>query len=301
MTQPFHVAAALWGMSRPMQLLAVFLVYSLGTLVAKVQTTLFDPIFYVDGLIVLLLVAASIHYANEYADHETDALTTPTPFSGGSGVLARGIVSRRLALQAAWVTLLSGIVAAAIYVALGYMHMTALLILAAGAFGGWMYSLPPLQLAWRGFGEADNAFLGGMLLPLYGYTVQTGYVDHVVICAFVPFMLLVFLNLLATTWPDRRADATVGKYTLATQMAAYRLRWLYGVVALFALLFLLSIAAQILPVEVVLGSFAVSPFVAWGMWTYTRSENPLASVSAMVALLLLQLGGWGWVCAGVVV
>ena len=293
--QAFYIIHALWGMSRPLQLLAVFLVYTLGTLVANAQGTLINPIAFSSGLIVLLLVAASIHYANEYADYETDALTTRTPFSGGSGALVWGHVPRRLALQAAWVMLASGIIIALFYFNMGALPLVAFIILILGAFGGWMYSLPPLQLAWCGWGELDNAFLGGMLLPLYGYAVQTGMITQVVILSFLPFMLLVFLNLLATTWPDRRADAQVGKFTLATRWPIPRLRILYGVVAVGALIILILCLNKSIPLEVVIGSLVVIPLVGWSAISYTRIENPQSSVMSMVVLLLLQIATWSWV------
>jgi 1,4-dihydroxy-2-naphthoate octaprenyltransferase len=56
----------------------------------------------------MIVVSISVHYANEYADHKTDALTERTKFSGGSGILPRGLVPRDLAFRAAWVTLALG-------------------------------------------------------------------------------------------------------------------------------------------------------------------------------------------------
>jgi 1,4-dihydroxy-2-naphthoate octaprenyltransferase len=41
------------------------------------------------GALALLSAAMAVHYANEYADAETDALTVRTPSSGGSGALER--------------------------------------------------------------------------------------------------------------------------------------------------------------------------------------------------------------------
>jgi len=93
---------------------------------------------------------------------------------------------------------------------LGLLTPVPLVVLFAGAFLGWMYSLPPLALAWRGWGELDNALLGGVALPLYAYLVQSGELDRWVILIFIPFSMLVFINLLATTWTDRDADRSVG-------------------------------------------------------------------------------------------
>jgi 1,4-dihydroxy-2-naphthoate octaprenyltransferase len=114
---------------------------------------------YLGGLAALLLVAASIHYANEYADHETDALTDRTPFSGGGGALVELPVPRRLARDAAAVTLVAG-VGLAVACLLHGQTVLGIGVLLLGAVRGWQYSFPPLRLAWNGVGEVDNALLG---------------------------------------------------------------------------------------------------------------------------------------------
>ncbi|GAB4512955.1 MAG: hypothetical protein OHK0046_13210 [Anaerolineae bacterium] len=284
---------ALWGMARPFIMLSVILVYVLGALVAWSMTALFDSLAFGWGLAILLLVSLSIHYVNEYADAETDALTQPTPFSGGSGVLARGTVPRALALQAGWITLVLGLALAVAGSGAGVVPWASVPVLLLGALGGWMYSMPPLKLAWGGWGELDNAVLGGLLLPMYGYTVQTGRFDWGVALGFLPFTLLVFLNLLATTWPDRGADAQVGKYTLAARWSVSRLRGLYLLVALAALLMLVGLSANgVLPMQVIVASLLVVPFVVWAALRYTRVENPQASVMSMVVFILSQMAAW---------
>lgn len=279
---------ALFAMSRPLQLVAVTLVYLMGTAISG----------YVDssrllwGFLALLPVSASIHYANEYADHETDALTTPTPFSGGSGALPRTGLDRHWALGAAWLSLAVGMGVAVIGWALDEMPLAGMGILIFGAFFGWMYSLPPFQLAWRGWGEVVNAMLGGIALPVYGFAVHTGRVDPHVIAASFPFGVLVFLNLLATQWPDRLADAQVGKYTLATRWSPRRLRLAYHIGVLIAFLTLILLTGSVIPSLVAYSSFLVMPLVIWGGLSYTRTESPLPSVAAMVLLLIIQLMTW---------
>lgn len=94
---------ALWRMARPLLLLVVIPIYMIGCLIARsfgYPLTLASLLW---GLAALLPVLLATHYANEYADVETDALTRRTPFSGGSGVLPEGGAPRTLALSAAWI------------------------------------------------------------------------------------------------------------------------------------------------------------------------------------------------------
>jgi 1,4-dihydroxy-2-naphthoate octaprenyltransferase len=286
-------ALALWAMARPMILLSVILVYIAGNLIARALGFPLAWQSFAWGLVVLLLMSVSIHDTNEFADYETDALTRPTAFSGGSGALPKGDVPRIVALQAAWVTLVLGLVIAIVGLVVGTMSLAAVLVLVIGAVGGWMYSLPPLALAWRGWGELDNAVLGGIVLPLYGYTVQTGRIDLVVILGCLPFAAFVFVNLLATTWADREADAQVGKFTLATRLSVPRLRLIYAVVVLIGYGMLPALlAGQILPGLVVLSSLPIIPMVIWAALRYTRIHSPHPTVMAMIAMLLVQMAAW---------
>ncbi|MFP4321442.1 MAG: prenyltransferase [Anaerolineales bacterium] len=283
---------ALWGMARPVIMLSVFLVYIAGLLIARAAGYSLDaePIGW--GFVALLLVSLSIHYTNEYADYETDALTRPTLYSGGSGVLPAGDVPRRVALYAAWGTLLPGLAVGIVAWALGILSAGSVALLAVGAFFGWMYSLPPLKLAWQGWGEFDNAVLGGVFLHLYGYSVLAEDISPGIALAVVPFTMLTFNNLLATTWADREADAQVGKFTLATRYTPQTLRRLYAGVALAAYGLSLALGGWLLPWSVVLGGFLALPVLAWGWRTYTRWHSPYPTSNAMVVFLFGQMLGW---------
>jgi 1,4-dihydroxy-2-naphthoate octaprenyltransferase len=285
-------ALGLFLMSRPGQVVLIAMVYLFGALVAIAHGTGFHPEPFWLGLLALVLVSMSVHYSNEHADHQTDALTTRTLFSGGSGVIAEMGIPRPIALLAAWITLILGGGVSLMGVIIGWLSFESFLILGLGAVFGWMYSLPPLQLAWRGWGELDNALLGGVLLPLYGYVILAGRVTWEILLVFLPFAGLVFLNLLATTWPDRRADGCVGKETLATRWPASRLRKLYLIVFLGSLLLLLTFHGWLLPSVVVWSSLTVIPLAAWGWITYARIRNPFPTVAAMLLMLAAQMLAW---------
>jgi len=282
---------ACWKMSRPAQLPLVLVVYALGAKIALSSGASLDIAGLATGGVALLAVAASVHYANEYADHATDALTDRTPFSGGSGALARTGLPRSLALRAGIVALVVGSVVALVGIVLGVLPRPAVALLAVIAWFGWQYSVGPLRLAWRGWGELDNDALGGLVLPAYGAAVLDGPVWRTLL-ACVPLFLLVFANLLATQWPDRRADAAVGKRTLVTRWSPRRLRLLYvGSVGL-AFGSLPVLAGGALPVVVAAASVAVLPVSVWGAMGYTQRRVPFPSVAAMVALVVVQLLAW---------
>jgi 1,4-dihydroxy-2-naphthoate octaprenyltransferase len=291
------VARALVEMSRPEQLLLMAVVYATGVALAVARGAAFDPAGASLGFLVYLPVAASVHYANEYADRGTDLLTDRTPFSGGSGALARTRLDPRVALWAAVAALGVGGAASLSAYAAGRLSGAALALLAAVAVLGWGYSLPPLALAWHGLGEVDNALLGGVLLPSYGVAVA-GALSPDVPLAFVPFGFVVFVNLLATTWPDRGADAAVGKRTLATRFEPRTLRRLYlaGVAGAVASVALAPAAVLPPPVRLAVGASLLP--LAWGFRAYTRRRSALPTVATMVATAASQLVAWCAVAAG---
>ncbi|WP_336328344.1 prenyltransferase [Halovenus sp. HT40] len=287
------LARVIFETSRPSQLVLVLGVYAFGAKIALASGATLSVPALLSGAVVLLPLAASIHYANEYADYETDAMTDRTPFSGGSGALHRTGLPRTVPLAAGAVSLAAGIVLTAALAFVGLLPVRAVAILAVSVAFGWQYSVGPLKLAWRGLGELDNAVLGGLALPVYAAAVLDGPLGFVALAS-VPFFLLVLLNLFATQWPDREADERAGKRTLAVQWPKRRLRYTYVGIAVLAALSLLILAVDLLPAVVVGASLPVTPLVVWGASGYTERTVPWPTVTAMVALLALQAGAWCW-------
>ena len=287
-------ASALWAMARPSHLALILLIAAAGALSAVAMGATVDPASIGVAAAVLVLIAASVHYVNEWADHESDAITVRTPFSGGSGALAVTGLSPRLAMEAAVVTAVLGGSIAVVAAATGVLSPPSAVLLSVGGVIGWAYSVPPVALARRGLGELDNALAGGLVLPLFGYAVAADTVTPAIALAFLPFAMLDFANLLATTWPDRRADATTGKHTLATRWPVARLRAVHGLASGLSVALLIGLAlSEVVPTPVSAAALATSPLIAWGAVRYTRQESPAPTVAAMVAMALALLLGWG--------
>jgi len=296
---------ALWAAARPSQVLLVALVYGLGVGIATngpplsggrwrgVEATAPSLLA---GLAALVPVTVAIHYANEYADAETDARTTRTPFSGGSGALERTGLPRRFLGRATVGALLASALAVGGLLTVG--DTTPVTVLTVILVVGLAYSLPPIALIRRGVGELVNAVLGGVLLPLYGVSVVAG-VRPAAALVTLPFALLVGCNLCATHWPDREADATVGKRTLAVRLSPRVLRRLYVALAVTAGLTVAALwLATLLPTSVALSHLAAGPFLVWGGYTLTRQRSPFPSVAAMVVTAVTTTVAWWWLGVG---
>lgn len=301
----------LWAASRPSQLALIALLYVLGVGMSTVGPPFVagDPT--ANGLAdvlaahrstriaaggaVLLLVAAAVHYANEYADADTDALTDRTLFSGGSGALeVTGLP--RAALRTPLVVACGVAISATLLgYATGALSLAAVTVLFVVLVAGLAYSLPPLALVRRSVGEPVNMVLGGLLVPVYGVVVVATPTPETV-AAVVPFTLVVGCNLLAVHWPDRRADAAVGKRTLAVRWAPGRIRNAYAVLAVLAAVSALALwRTAVLPLGVALAHLAAAPFLGWGWTSLTRRRSPLPAVTAMVVLAAATTAAWWWV------
>ncbi|MCK5314941.1 MAG: prenyltransferase [Anaerolineales bacterium] len=277
-------------MARPNQILLIALVFSWGILMALVRGSSWSSFSYLIGLGAAILISVSIHFVNEYADYETDKLTVRTLYSGGSGALQDSGLDKNLAFRGAIPPVVLGFTIAVLGLIYGHLPNQALYILGLAAFFGWGYSLQPLKLAWRGWGELDNALLGAWLLPIYGYTVINHRVDSFIMAAAAPFAMLAFVNLLATHWADRQADQSVGKFTLVTKLPVPRLRFLYLLTMLSAYTWIYLHSQY--PFLAKLSSFLVIPVSLWGFVRFTKQHNPAPSVFAMVAFLLVQIISW---------
>jgi 1,4-dihydroxy-2-naphthoate octaprenyltransferase len=301
---------ALWAASRPSQLALIGLLYVLGvgmtttgapvvagtatvtTLEAAVAPEFSTRV--VVGLVALLPVAVTIHYANEYADVDTDALTERTAFSGGSGALVETGLAPSFLRTATVITSLVAVGVAVIGFLAGALPLDAAGLLLVIFVAGLAYSLPPVELVRRGVGEPVNMLLGGLLLPVYGVAVVANPTIYAAL-GVVPFTLLVGCNLLAVHWPDRDADETVGKRTLVVRWVPSRIRRAFATLAVLAAISTITLwRTAILPDVPALAHLAPVPFLLWGWATLTRRRDPLPAVAAMVALAVAATAAWWW-------
>ncbi len=214
--------------------------YLLGVAFALVNGTPFHLGFFLLGQLLVTSVQLMVHYANEYYDQDVDrAVTDRTWFSGGSGMLASGVLSGSIALRAAWVCLgLALVILAAVLVLESSPVVTALAILTLLA--SWFYSAPPLRLVGRGWGETTASLVLALSVPLTGFLLQTGggAIPLSLLTTCLPLVVLLMSVTLAIEFPDRDADAAFGKRTLTVRLGLRQAAWLYiGLVGLSFVLY----------------------------------------------------------------
>ncbi len=286
-----HRLLAWVRMSRPAILPAGIMAYSLGLAMGFAGAGQIRWTPALAGLTVMLLANLMAHFADEYADQDTDSLTRRTAFTGGSGVLPSGALPPAAALHAARLFLGLALGSAAVFYAASVLPIACVALALVGSVGGWVYSMPPLALERRGWGEIDNAALGGFVMPLMGYASQVGQVSLEAVLALVPMAALVLLNLLGTHWPDRLADAQVGRRSLVVVLGQ-RARRAHHALVLAIYLGVILLTGRGLPAAVAIGIYFSLPVAIWAAWVYGRQESPVPSSMAMVVGFVGASAGW---------
>lgn len=181
------------------------------------------------ALLATVCVHAAANVLNDVGDDVsgTDRINEGRifPYTGGSRFIQNGIMSTRA--MAVWgVQLLLG--AAMIGAVLTYLRGPT--VLTFGLIGialGTLYSLPKVQLAARGIGEACVAVAFGVLPVTGAAWLQSGVIDAAAVLISIPVSLWVAAILLINEVPDLAADAAAGKRTLVVRLGVIGARRLY--------------------------------------------------------------------------
>jgi len=192
---------------------------------------------------------------NDYFDFTTgadDANLTPTPFSGGSRVIQRGLMApgavRNLALAFYAVGTAIGLLLAAT------RGVEILWLGLAGFLAGFLYTAPGLRLSYRGIGEVMVGLGFGPVIVIGAYFVQAGRWSFEALYASLPVALLITAVLYINEFPDKPWDAKAGKRTLIVQLStpAAINGYLALVLATYALI-VAGVAAGFMPAATLLG------------------------------------------------
>lgn len=190
----------------------------------------------------VLCYHAGANVFNDFYDEVSgnDRLNTyHSPYSGGGRLLQKGQVSLLALRRAAVLLYVAGSTAfLGLAVTGGGWGVPALG--AAGLFGGFFYSAPPLQLAGRGWGEAVIGLCFGPLLVSGTELALTGSLPLRTILLSIPFGFLIAAVILINEFPDLEADRLTGKFTLVVRMGRRRSMNLFGLLLFSAFFFIIA-------------------------------------------------------------
>ena len=273
-------------LSRPHFLLGGALLYALGAFsVGAMSLTA-----YILGQVMVSAIQLSAHYANEYADLESDAqVTNRTLFSGGSGVLSAGVLRPEVALRSARVASVVAIVCLGIIVQISVVAAAIGLIALTVS---WGYSMPPTRLLNSGYGELLTSIVVTVLVPAVAVLVQAETPPPPLYWAMAALVPAHVVMMLAFELPDLDADAESGKTVLAVRLGRARthttIHWLsMAPTAVSAVAVLLGgqLTQMLIPPAAALIPIA-------GLWWSLRSERHHSMTAAGVGQLVVLAAGF---------
>ena len=232
--------------TRPQFLILSIVLVILGTSVAF-KYGYFDWLKFSLTSIGLLLAHVSVNVLNDYFDYKSgiDKLTTPTAFSGGSGILVKGFLRPEKVYLFGLITLGVSFV---IGVYLAFISGWQLIILIA--IGGLViYFYTTFLTKWL-IGELW-AGLGLGTLPVIGtFFVQTHFLNlEILVVSLIPGLLtanLLFLN----EFPDLEADKKGGRFHLVIALGRRKAAFLYSGIMFLAYFCIISgVLFNIMPIQ----------------------------------------------------
>jgi 1,4-dihydroxy-2-naphthoate octaprenyltransferase len=258
-------------LSRPLFLLGAALVYALGVGIARYLGVTIDWGLYLLGQAFVTTLQLSAQYLNEYFDAPGDLDNkNRTLFTGGSGAIGPGKLSRNTALIAAVTTLTFLASISVVLLQQAPVSPLMVLVMVVSFFGAFFYSTPPVKLAESGYGELLTSVMVANLVPAFAFILQFHDFHRLVMMSTFPLTALHLAMMLVFELPDYAADIRQGKPNLLIRLGWQRAMTLHNVLILSAFLFLGIAIWSGLPLAIALPAFLPLPLGILQIWQMRR-------------------------------
>jgi 1,4-dihydroxy-2-naphthoate octaprenyltransferase len=269
-----------------------FLAYAAGAMGAQHNGYGFSNATFWLGFLWIFCLELATVFSNEYFDYHTDRHNRYfSPFTGGSRVIVDGLISFKELRTGIFVSLAGAgafLVLLLQHINFSSLSIIALLVLVVLAIG---YTVPPLKLSYRGFGELTVGITHSFAVIFCGYCFQGGNIaDSFFWLLGLPLFLSVLPSILLAGIPDRHADLMAAKNTVVvrigvkgTALLAVLCTWLaIAAVVAFRLLGVLSpffdgVLYVVVPHAVLL---------TWLLVKFTKEPTPPKRIDAIIATAL---------------
>jgi len=258
-------------LSRPHYLLLGALLYGLGAAAAYYLAFRIDAVVFLVGLILVLVIQLMTHYLVEYNNAvPAEEYHHRTPFTGRTGALGGSALPRRTALTAAVITLGIGATTASAFLVTGHVHLISWTLLLLIFLAAYAYSSGPFRLQVSGLGELILSIAVAMLLPAFGFSLQTGQLHRLVWMVTTPLAALHMAMMIALSVPDYVTNLNYDRKVLMVRLGWQTTLRLHDLAVLFAILSM-GIGIMLgLPFRVARGLVLVLPLAAAQIWQMAR-------------------------------
>ncbi|MFO7891383.1 MAG: prenyltransferase [bacterium] len=182
----------------------------------------------------------SVNLFNEYSDFKTgiDSHTTPTPFSGGSGMLLKSATTSKQVKTGAYAALIISCL-----IGLYFSLISGWLIIFFMLTGALAIRFYTSHLSHFLLGELSAGLTLGTFVVLGSFYVLSGYLNAVIIWISIPAGILTFLLLFLNEFPDLKADKKGGRHHLVIHFGTKTSSTIYliGILITFSMILLAPI------------------------------------------------------------
>jgi 1,4-dihydroxy-2-naphthoate octaprenyltransferase len=185
----------------------------IGGALAYYTTGIFDWVAFIVTFFGGIFAHAGANLANDYYDHKTtddDINKNATPFSGGSRMIQKKILTPRAVITGALVCWSLALMAG-IYLTTVTPGYWVLILAAAGFVGGFFYTATKYAFAYNRLGELMILINFGILPVMGAYYVQTGHFSWLPFWTAFPIGFLITAILYINQYPDFEADRDANK------------------------------------------------------------------------------------------
>lgn len=289
------MASRLFRISKPVHWIYAALSYTLGVGIAHYLGSRIDWAIMVVGLIGVISLQAFPYFLVEYFHLPME----PRPL--GETAQQREKFRVRL-LQTGYsllgffgITILTLLFTRSLDLSTGILFGLNLILFMA-------YSIPPLSLAEKGYGEIIDSFVIGMLAPAIAFLLQVEKIHRLLPITTFPLMLLGLASMLAGCFPGFAADQKLGRHTLLTRLSWQRAVPIHHLLILSGFFLLAAAPFSGIPWRVIVPVFLALPFaviqvfwlqnIANGGKTVWRFFSPLSSTVFGLVIYLLAISFW---------
>jgi 1,4-dihydroxy-2-naphthoate polyprenyltransferase len=269
----------------PWVLLVSVLTYALGGGIARYLGTLPNWTLYWVGQSMLLLLIASAYFLREY--FETPPLPERQPLGDGPLLLTRIIL-----IQIAAALMTVGAVLTVLLFINKALNPNAFLILGLYFLLSMAYAIPPVRLAYSGYGELVIAVLIANLTPLFAFLLQAGDFHRLLAYLTFPITFLFLAAYLAVSLSTYARDITTGRKNMLIRLGWQRGMVFHNILVLFAFLILGTAAIAGLPWRLTwpgLLALPVGLFQVWQMWSISNGAKARWQLLIITAAATLAL------------
>ncbi len=281
------------------------ILYGLGATIATFRGEEFSLYYFALGQIIVWVVHMMTHFYNEYYDFDSDILNQhPSPWTGGSRILPKGILRLEDSLILAILTTILSL-----FLSTLMPSQTTFLVCLLAILLSWGYSAPPLAFCRRGLGELITTVVLNILTPVLGFLLQNGNLipgrTRDLLLVLFPLAIIEFIRMMVMNMPDRDCDAAVGKDTLIVKIGmdkAINIHTLGMIISYLSLpLVYLYSDIPLTVIGFIAGTAPLGFLTTW--WVHKRwqdirgffmvpfwasTHNALAALSALIGFLVVH-------------